>query len=196
MKQTLKWIFVVAATASAALLGLLIIAWARSSRVSDMVAYQRAIVRGQDFETRQVGVFTSPGHLSIYRSRATSVGEEGKRPRTGWFYFQCAPTDLATLIAGLDLSPKVMGFGLARGFWGERSFCLTVPIWVPLLIVALLPARAVWLMRKAAIARWRRAHGLCPACGYDLRASSDRCPECGAAVDPAPADLKANPVSP
>jgi hypothetical protein len=45
-------------------------------------------------------------------------------------------------------------------------------------VTALLPA--TWLTRRLlSRRRARRLAGLCPACGYDLRGSPGRCPECG-----------------
>jgi hypothetical protein len=55
--------------------------------------------------------------------------------------------------------------------------------WAPATIAALLPAGR--LLRLT----WRRRTqrpGLCIRCGYDLRATPDKCPECGAIVTAAP----------
>jgi hypothetical protein len=93
--------------------------------------------------------------------------------------------------------PSTAGFWAYRGFIFERSrssqpdrivpteamhehrVVVGVPHWFPLLFTLVLPA--VWL-RAFRRRRYRRRNGLCPVCGYDLRASTDRCPECGTPI--------------
>lgn len=51
-----------------------------------------------------------------------------------------------------------------------------VPWWAMFLLTALLPAWDIWTIGR----RWSRTkRGLCPGCGYDIRACAERCPECG-----------------
>ena len=60
-----------------------------------------------------------------------------------------------------------------------------VPTWL-LLLPGLVPPAAWWDRRRARV-RATRLHraGRCPACAYDLRASKDRCPECGRPISSA-----------
>ena len=62
--------------------------------------------------------------------------------------------------------------------WVWGFLVLGVPLW--LLAVLLTVPPVAWLVRRLSARRRRRA-GLCPGCGYDLRASRQfgRCPECG-----------------
>ena len=53
---------------------------------------------------------------------------------------------------------------------------LFIPYWAPALVTAFLSA---WCSVRAYRRRQRLRAGLCPSCGYDLRATPGRCPECG-----------------
>jgi hypothetical protein len=59
----------------------------------------------------------------------------------------------------------------------EKGFVL--PAWLAVAAFAVLPALRAFQMIRA---RRRFAEGCCPSCGYDLRATPDRCPECGLVI--------------
>ncbi len=91
------------------------------------------------------------------------------------------------------------GFGWVVSDWAFASpdgrplgilKMLAVPHWMLFITTVLLPAgqALAWATRR------RRQHkGLCAVCGYDLRATPERCPECDASPSAVPPGIGANP---
>ena len=69
-------------------------------------------------------------------------------------------------------SPHVMHNDIGQMAW------ISLPLWIPTVFFGM-----VFYFSYSPLLRRRRKRkklGLCVNCGYDLRASKDRCPECGA----------------
>ena len=76
-------------------------------------------------------------------------------------------------------APSTMAAGRVPVRVASASPLFVVPYWT--LIALLLIADVTWVRcyRRWRREEFRKARGLCIRCGYDLRASTDRCPECG-----------------
>jgi hypothetical protein len=99
------------------------------------------------------------------------------------------PPDPAKVAAGADpFGDGYLGFTFASSqsavlpaLADSQLVYATIPHWA---IALPLLAWIAWRVFGPAARRQRRLkRGQCVTCGYDLRASSDRCPECGAVID-------------
>ena len=159
--------------------------WVRSYYVDERVTY---LSRPLAPTSRAISVVmhTRGGHVIVVWSStdysAMSTGEYlvfSSRLRKvtgpdGWRYKRSRWDSLHTLVEAVTSSDN--GITLDPVFQKpliNHATSVSVPHWLQLIPLLLLPGR--W-----AVTRCQRPRGaLCPACGYDLRATPERCPECG-----------------
>jgi hypothetical protein len=160
-----------------------VVLWVRSYRLTDSLAWP-----GDD-GWRSVG--SASGYMVL------QLNSEDAPPRTandGWPRYQRMGAYTAPHYAVaygpvrpgdafVDWELGDAGWYTVRNVNGVRSVTGVAPFWCIALATALPPLS--WLgvrLRSHVRQRRERRPGLCPSCGYDLRATPDRCPECGRAA--------------
>lgn len=182
-----RWLFNILAGLSLLILFGIVTLWTRSHWREDTVSYETAV--GSDGRHRGGNLRSLDGQLELEvwlrRYEFIIPSHAG-----GVSYFSCDERDSDAPSVG----PTTLGFGFRKlerdaadavvPTWSQTMWMVAGPDWVLALVAAVLPA--TWLLRYRLLRRRRRhtALGLCLCCSYDLRASHDRCPECGTTIPP------------
>jgi hypothetical protein len=154
MRRIGRWTLNTLAGVSLLLAAAVLVLWAQSGWFHDQVS----IVQTKD---RTLAIQSYGGRVTVWY--AGPPGAAGARP----VYERSTRT------------PPGGGSRFVHGSGGRRQPFTTwfwFPHWALLPPLMVLPIYGVWLRSRV---RRRAAAGLCPLCGYDLRATPDRCPECG-----------------
>lgn len=88
-------------------------------------------------------------------------------------------------LIGTGLNPLIV-YGSALLFvlcWFFGAYVLSIfgPVFAIVITIGLF-GTSLAMSKKQTHAESRMNRGCCPNCGYDLRASNDRCPECGTPI--------------
>jgi hypothetical protein len=178
MRRLLRWAFNLAATVSAALFVVVCALCVRSQAIDDQLHF--ALELGNDYDYLSVESMT--GEMGFYYSRpiqrsgSVSVHVEHRSYPT---YFGSNPKNALTWELPAGSTPSYhAGFFFWSGSYSVNAITVLFwPYWCVAAVALFLPA--AWTVHLSRRYR-RKRRNLCAACGYDLRATPTRCPECGA----------------
>jgi hypothetical protein len=154
--------------------------WIRSHTASDLLSYYS----GGSRDSRVLRNF--PGSIHYIHGRLLVPGSKWSGP-DGLSYRRLG-FGIVSPMPGLTRYVDWGGFAVwsgetAAGPYTQQTTAVAMPHWALTLLTLIAPLW--WAMTLATHARTerRKRAGLCRSCGYDLRATPGRCPECGAVTD-------------
>jgi outer membrane protein assembly factor BamB len=174
--------------ASLLLCALTIWTWMRSYPAAEFVGYQQTLTNSRPFvaQTRR-GVLSRDGSLSfgqthdVWQSTIRRPLGGASTPANLWWtrepLARSANDVPVRSLLHFAWTHRSRPSGTSLGNQSETT--LTLPHWLVAALLAIAPL--AWLS-GAWRDRRRYAAGLCPWCGYDLRESKGKCPECGRAI--------------
>jgi len=162
----LRRLFTIASALSLLLCVAMVTLWVRSHKAGSMISYAPKIPK--EHQTKLRWLYASQGRIWL--------GELIFHSPTTY------PTGLTYEWESRYFTPVNCEYNfIGFGYENVRSLHLrgvVVPYWFVSIATAL--PFASWLFRRRKLSGYQ--FGLCSVCGYDLRATPDRCPECGTPV--------------
>lgn len=155
--------------------------WSRSYRQSDKVTWMS--------EHSRTSLRSAPGQV-VFGLYSANFPVSGRDPR-GLSYTRDVPATpqweiVSVLLLCSDPTARLVQWDRGGFTWSHRrssrDLILTAvaPFWSVALAAGAVPLGWTGLRLRARLRARRGATlGRCPACGYDLRATPDLCPECG-----------------
>ena len=189
-----RWSFNIVAGLSLVMAIGVAILWARSYHTADGFSALH-FTCGEDYDTEYLWVVLSTKGGVLIKLQSDPDAKDIKGLRQARIWHESHPAHFYPFFGILYHDPRLnnltvmkrLGFDLANSHAGTPPEIIRgaiAPHWFCCLGALILPG--IWVARYRSRRRRRLleaiAMGLCPICGYDLRASTDRCPECGNSI--------------